>query len=84
VYTTICNACLEGLKQNTIVSFTFFFFLITTDVNLFLFVNLSLVAAESQKKANENKCSSLFTQKAADHWKDHQQEGLLKPAMTVS
>lgn len=76
VYTlVICNIRLEALKQNAFVSFAFFY-LTTADVILLLFVNLSLLAAESQKKANDNKYSPLSTQKAVDLWNDNQKGSL--------
>lgn len=75
VHSVICNIRLEAVKQNAFVSFAFFY-LTTADVILLLFVNLSLLAAESQKKAIDNKYSPLSTQKAVDHWNDNQKESL--------
>lgn len=74
-HSVICNIRLEALKQNAFVSFVFSY-LTTADVILLLFVNLSLLAAESQKKATDNKYSPLSTQKAVDHWNDNQKGNL--------
>lgn len=75
VHSIICSIRLEALKQNAFVSFVFFY-LTTADVILLLFVNLSLLAAESQKKAIDNKHSPLSNQKAVDHWNDNQKGSL--------
>lgn len=66
VHSVICNIRLEALKQNAFVSFVFFY-LTAADVILLLFVNLGLLAAESQKEAMDNKYSPLSIQKAVDH-----------------
>lgn len=57
VHSATCSICLEALKQNVFVSFVLLY-LTTADVILFLFVNRSLFAAESQKKAKHNKYNS--------------------------
>lgn len=80
VHSIICSIRLEPLKQNAFVSFVFFY-LTTADVILLLFVDLSLLAAESQKKATDNKYSPLSNQKAVDHWNDNQKGSLFKPAI---
>lgn len=74
-HSVICNICFEALKQNDFVSFVFFY-LTTADVILLLFVNLSLLAAESQKKATDNKYKCLSTQKDVDHWNNNQEGSL--------
>lgn len=75
VHSVIYNIRLEALKPNAFVSFVFFY-LTTSDVILLLFVNLGLLAAESQKKATDNKYSPFSTQKAVDHWNDNQKGSL--------
>lgn len=50
--------CLEALTQNAFVSFVFFY-LTASNVILFLLVNLSELAGESQMKATDNKYSPL-------------------------
>jgi len=66
VHSAVCNIRSEALKQNAFVS-SVFFCLTTADVILLLFVKLSLLAAESQKKAMDSKHSPLSTQKAVAH-----------------
>lgn len=75
VHFVSCSICLEVLKQNVFVSFIFLY-LTTADAILVLFVNGSLFAAKSQKKARHNKYSSKSTQKVVDHWNDNQRGSL--------